>query len=89
MKDLHCGFGVTILMDSRKSQLWSATDDEQIRLMVARGASAFRASVALKRSRPSLLQRARKLGCPFSSLREARKKAGLGSGAALTASVFD
>jgi hypothetical protein len=77
------------IMPSRKSQPWTAEDDEQIRSLVAKGASAFRASVALKRARPSILQRARKLGCPFPTLKEVRKKAGLGPGASWTASAFD
>jgi hypothetical protein len=52
---------------------WTEQDNERLLEMVGRGASAFRASAALKRSVPSVRGRARKLGSPFPSIRESRK----------------
>jgi hypothetical protein len=53
---------------------WTAEEDDRIRAFVAQGASANRASVSLKRKRHSVIQRARKLGCPFLRDTEQRKK---------------
>ena len=52
---------------------WTEQDNERLLEMVGRGASAFRASAALKRSVPSVRGQARKLGSPFPSIRESRK----------------
>ena len=41
---------------------------------VAKSASALRAAAALRRTRLVVAKRARKLGCPFVTLTEARKK---------------
>jgi hypothetical protein len=44
-----------------------------IRSLVAKGASSFRAAAALKRTRHSVKERARKLGCPLLSIAEMTK----------------
>jgi hypothetical protein len=61
-------------MPNRKSKPWTAEDDEKIRSFVAKGASAFRAGVALKRSRHAVYERARELGCPFPTIAQSRTK---------------
>ena len=58
----------------RLSQPWTTEDDERIRSLAAQGASAVRASVALRRNKASVTGRARKLGCPFRTISAARKK---------------
>jgi hypothetical protein len=58
----------------RLSKPWTPEEDERIRSYVAKGASALRTSVALKRSKHSVIARARKLGCPFQTLKLARGK---------------
>jgi GcrA cell cycle regulator len=44
---------------------WSESDIEQLKTLVASGASALRASVALKRSLAVTKNKARELGTPF------------------------
>jgi hypothetical protein len=58
----------------RLSKPWTPEEDERIRSLAAEGASAMRASVALKRNMHSVFGRARKLGCPFQTIRAAREK---------------
>jgi len=58
----------------RLSRPWTPEDDDRIRSLAAEGASAVRASVALKRNKASVIGRARKLGCPFQTIRAAREK---------------
>ena len=53
---------------------WTPEDDERIRTFVAKGVSALRASAALKRNKQVVVERARKLGCPFPTLKETRAK---------------
>jgi GcrA cell cycle regulator len=53
---------------------WTPEDDALIRALAAKGASGLRAAAALKRSKHSVFERARKLGCAFPTLAEARKK---------------
>jgi hypothetical protein len=55
-------------------QRWTPEDDERLRLLVAQGASLIRATAALKRRQSVVRERANKLGCPFPTIREARKK---------------
>jgi hypothetical protein len=56
------------------SRLWTEEDDALLRRLVASGASATRASVALKRSKTHTQARARELGTPFPDLRVQRQK---------------
>jgi hypothetical protein len=42
--------------------------------LVAQGASTVRAAAALKRRQSVVRERANKLGCPFPTMRDARKK---------------
>jgi hypothetical protein len=58
----------------RLCQPWTLEEDERIRSLVAKGASALRASAALKRNKHAVIARARKLGCPFPTVSAARKK---------------
>jgi hypothetical protein len=53
---------------------WTRLEDERLRAMVAQGASAIKAAAALRRSKISVGERAKKLGCPFTPLRISRKK---------------
>jgi hypothetical protein len=58
----------------RLTRAWSDADAELLKKLHASGASALRASVALKRSKPYLMARARELGIPFASVRERKKR---------------
>jgi hypothetical protein len=53
---------------------WRTLDDERLKAMVAQGASVVRVAAALRRRKGIVRARARKLGCPFPSLRVARQK---------------
>jgi hypothetical protein len=53
---------------------WSDEDTELLRKLHAAGASALRASIALKRGVPYIRARARELGFPFASVRERKKQ---------------
>jgi hypothetical protein len=53
---------------------WTDEDTELLKNLHAAGATAQQASVALKRNKQSLMIRARKLGIPFLSLRELKKR---------------
>jgi hypothetical protein len=67
---------------------WTLEDDELLKDLAARGASLVRAAAALKRKKPTVRERAKKLGCPFPPLHATRKKlAKVIAGAALTSSV--
>lgn len=57
-----------------KSPPWTEADNERIREFVKRGVSALRAAAALKRPTDSVRNQARKIGSPFPTVREARKK---------------
>jgi hypothetical protein len=61
-------------MPSRQSQPWTVEEDDRLRALVARGASTFRASAALKRPSKSVYQRAQKLGCPFPTIAQSRTR---------------
>jgi hypothetical protein len=62
-------------MMSRK-RAWTPDDDERLRSHIARGGSAGRASVMLKRSEQSVRTRAAELGLKFPTIRELRARAG-------------
>jgi hypothetical protein len=53
---------------------WTPEDDELLKDLAARGASLVRAAAALKRKKPTVRERARKLGCPFPPLYVVRNK---------------
>jgi GcrA cell cycle regulator len=53
---------------------WSERDIERLKGMVASGASALRASIALKRSLAMTKRKANELGFPFRSDAELRKE---------------
>jgi hypothetical protein len=57
-----------------RKKVWSESDAEQLRALIASGASALRASVALKRSLSVIKLKARELGVPFQSEAELRAK---------------
>jgi hypothetical protein len=63
------------MMISRK-RAWTTEDDERLRSHIARGGSAGRASVMLKRSEQSVRTRAAELGLKFPTIRELRARAG-------------
>jgi hypothetical protein len=57
-----------------RKKVWSESDAERLKALVASGASALRASVALKRSLSVTKLKARDLGVPFRSEAELRAK---------------
>lgn len=57
----------------RKSP-WTPEEDERLKDLVAKGASILKAAAALNRTMISVRDHARKLGSPFPSIKEARKK---------------
>jgi hypothetical protein len=57
-----------------KKKVWSESDAARLKALVASGASALRASVALKRSLSVTKLKARDLGVPFQSEAELRAK---------------
>jgi hypothetical protein len=52
---------------------WTEDDTALLQRLVASGASAARASVAMKRNKGNLMVKARELGMPFLTPREQRK----------------
>jgi GcrA cell cycle regulator len=61
------------VMQSKK-RIWSEEDLERLRNLVQSGASAIRASVALKRPLEVVKLKARKIGVPFQYERELKKE---------------
>ena len=57
-----------------RKRVWSESDAELLRGLIASGASALRASVALKRSLSVTKLKARELGVPFPSEAELKAK---------------
>jgi len=53
---------------------WSEEDNQKLQALVASGASALRASVALKRSLAKTKMQARHLGTPFPTDSEQKRK---------------
>ena len=53
---------------------WTLEEDERLKTLAAQGASLVRVAAALKRRHDIVRERARKLGCPFPTHAEARKK---------------
>jgi hypothetical protein len=57
-----------------KKKAWSEGDIERLKGMAASGVSAFRASIALKRSLAMTRRKANELGFPFRTNAELRKE---------------
>jgi hypothetical protein len=53
--------------------VWTKEDDEQLRAMAVRGASAARVAASLKRKMHAVRARARLLGCPLPTISSQRK----------------
>jgi hypothetical protein len=58
----------------RKNTPWTDEDSERLKALVASGASVVRAAAVFNRTIASIRDQARKLGAPFPSLNESRKK---------------
>ena len=56
------------------SRPWTEEDTALLKKLHASGASALRAAMALKRSKPYVSTRARELGIPFPTMRENRMR---------------
>jgi hypothetical protein len=56
------------------SRPWTEEETTLLQRLAASGASAARASVALKRNKVNLMAKARELGTPFMTMRERKKK---------------
>jgi hypothetical protein len=59
-----------------KTKPWSDADNARLKALVASGASAFRASAAFNRPINVIRERARKLGTPFPTIKDIRRKLG-------------
>jgi hypothetical protein len=57
-----------------KKKLWTSEESERLKVMVAKGASPARAAAALRRNLASVRNQARKIGTPFPTLHQARRK---------------
>ena len=57
-----------------RKTVWTDADNERIREFVIQGQSILRAAAALKRTIKSVRAQARKIGSPFPTVQEARKK---------------
>jgi hypothetical protein len=62
------------LMPFKRRTLWTSEDDERLKAMVASGVPILKAAAAFKCTTESIRTKARKLGTPFPSMHEARKK---------------
>ena len=58
-----------------RNRAWTAADDERLKSHIARGGSAGRASVMLRRSEQAVKTRAADLGLRFPTIRELRERA--------------
>jgi hypothetical protein len=69
----HPAVGLT---EAQAAEIKSATDEENERLrqLVTNGVSIFRAAATLKRKTGSIRTQARKIGCPFPTIKELRLK---------------
>lgn len=61
-------------MPPKRKTLWSPEENERLKAMAAGGVSVLRVAAAFKCSMDAVRVQARKLGTPFPSVREARKK---------------
>jgi hypothetical protein len=58
----------------RKNMPWTDADSERLKALVASGASALRASAAFDRPIRDIREKARKIGTPFPTIKDIRKK---------------
>jgi hypothetical protein len=61
-------------MKRKTSRTWTDEELEALRVHIASGGSAIRASVRFGRTLGSVQELARKLGTPFPTIREVRKR---------------
>jgi hypothetical protein len=57
-----------------KMRVWTAEENERLKAFVAKGVSIIKVAAAFKRKTVSVRNQARKLGRPFPSTKEYRKK---------------
>jgi hypothetical protein len=57
-----------------KNKLWTDQENQRLKVLIASGASALRAAAAHKCSIIGVRAQARKLGTPFPTVREVRKR---------------
>jgi hypothetical protein len=56
---------------------WTDEENERLRQLATSGVSIFRAAATLKRKTGSIRTQARKIGCPFPTIKEMRLKSSL------------
>jgi hypothetical protein len=61
-------------MTPKRKRPWTPEENERLKTMVENGLSALRAAAALKCSMDSVRLQARKLGTPFPTVRQVRRK---------------
>jgi hypothetical protein len=61
-------------MRPQRKASWTTEDNERLKEMAAKGVPILRVAASLKCSMDAVRVQARKLGTPFPSVREARKK---------------
>ncbi|MDP1585487.1 MAG: hypothetical protein Q8M18_18875 [Bradyrhizobium sp.] len=61
-------------MPPKRKTSWTPEDNERLKTMVENGLSVLRAAASLKCSMDAARTQARKLGAPFPTVREARRK---------------
>jgi hypothetical protein len=61
-------------MPIERRKIWTPEDDERLKTMVASGVSLLKGAAALKCTMGAIQVRARRLGTPFPTIREVRKK---------------
>lgn len=57
-----------------KKKEWTAEENERLKAFVAKGVSIIKVAAALKRTTNSIRTQARKLGTPFPTMADYRKK---------------
>jgi len=58
----------------QRRMVWTEEENERLRAMASKGVSMLRAAAALKCSTEAIRVQARKLGTPFPTLRQAKKR---------------
>jgi hypothetical protein len=57
-----------------KKKAWTPEDEERLKAMVGKGYSPARASVALRRKLAAVRNHARKIGTPFPTMHQTRRR---------------